>query len=78
MPFTDEQNIFCEMKKMEENSYKYAIAKSREKYYRNTVPTKMDIYRWIKKFETKGTIHNMRMKSPASKVGPKSTVRSPE
>lgn len=37
----------------------------------------MQIYRWVKKFETAGTINDMREKS-RSRVGRKLTVRSPE
>ena len=37
----------------------------------------MQIYRWVKKFETAGTINDMREKS-RSRVGRKVTVRSSE
>ena len=78
MPFTEEQKIFCVMKKLEKKSYKYAIQQFRVKYNRNHTPDKSMIFRWIKKFEAAGTIHDMRKKSLATPVGRKPTVRSPE
>ena len=63
MTFTEEQKMFCVMRKLEANSYKQAIAKFRRKYDKNKTPSKTDIYRWIKKFEATGTISNMRKKS---------------
>ena len=78
MTFTEEQNIFCVMRKLEANSYKHVIAKLGRKYDKNKTPSKTDIYRWIKKFEATGTINDMRKKSSAVKVGRKPTARSTE
>ena len=67
------------MKKyFEKTSYKYSITKFRETYDHNNFPSKTDIYRWKKTFETMGTINNMRMKSTQSKTGRNLSARSPD
>jgi hypothetical protein len=78
MTFTQAQKVFCVKKYFKKNSYKYAITKFRETYDHNKFPSKTDIYRWKTKFETMGTINNMRMKYPQSKTGRKFSARSPD
>ena len=60
---------------LETKSFKSVQAKYRRKFDFNKIPQKSQIYRWVTKFEAKGTVNKLSKKI-TTRTGPKIKVRT--
>ena len=77
MPWTREEKIFCVITYFETSSFKTVQAKFRKKFNFNH-PQKSQIYRWVHKFQTTGTVNNLNIKAENPTSGRKLTARCPD
>ena len=78
MPGTREKDIFCVGTHLETKSFKIVSAKFCRKFNFNNYPRKSQIYRWVHKFQTTGSVNNLNKKADSSRYGRKLTARCPD
>ena len=78
MPWTTEQKTFCVETYFETKSFKSVQARFRREFNFNNYPDKSQIYRWVNKFRTSGTVQKLSSKAGEVRSGPHLRARTAE